>query len=94
MFPQSTESDGRSGHTGAARVGKWTYTPAPTDWAQDKSATLHDEEQEVDLHYSSSIFEEFLEAMSRIQNDFNQRSQDVARFKTAVGERCGQMSRV
>ncbi|MET9962208.1 hypothetical protein ABZ128_24660 [Streptomyces sp. NPDC006326] len=75
-------------------MGKWTYTPGSTGWAPDTSATLQHEGQEVGLHYSSSIFEDFLEAMCRIQNEFNLRSQEVAPFTTPVGDCSGQMSRV
>ncbi|MET9887351.1 hypothetical protein ABZZ20_30280 [Streptomyces sp. NPDC006430] len=71
-------------------MGNWTYT----GWTQDKSATLLHEGLEVDLHYTSTIFEDFLEAMSRIQSDFNRRSPEVGPFKTTVGEPTGQISRV
>ncbi len=94
MFSPSADGGECNGHTGATTVGKWTYTPVSTSWDPDKSATLQHEGQEVPLHYSSSIFEDFLQVMSRIQNEFNRRSQYATPFTTSLGERSGQMSRV
>ncbi|MFJ6718660.1 MULTISPECIES: hypothetical protein [unclassified Streptomyces] len=78
-------SAGRYGHvvgTEGARVGEWTYT----GWTPSKGATLRNEGCEVDLHYSSSIFEDFLEEMSRIQNEFRRRSPNTEPRETALGE--------
>ncbi|WP_133900082.1 hypothetical protein [Streptomyces sp. KS 21] len=94
IFPQSSEGDGRSVRAGATRVGKWTYTPVSTDWAPNESATLHREGREVDLHYSSSVFEDFLEAMSAIENDFGRRFQEAASVEPSVGEHSGRNSLV
>lgn len=93
-FPLSAENDGRDGHNRAAKVGKWTYTPLATGSTPDRSATLRSEGQEVDLRYSSSIFEDFLEAVHRIESEFNRRSQEAAPLRAPAGEYSGQMSRV
>ncbi|MER5810949.1 hypothetical protein ABT143_22630 [Streptomyces sp. NPDC002033] len=66
-------SAGNNGHGvggGAAKAGEWTYT----GWTPVKGATLCKEGHEVDLHYSSSIFEDFLEEMNRIQSEFSRRA--------------------
>lgn len=93
MFPLSADSDVRDGQIRAARVGKWTYTVSE-DPALEKGATLRHEGLEVGLHYSSSIFEDFLDAVFRIQTEFNRRSQEAAPLKAPAGERSGQTSRV
>ncbi|MFE6848406.1 hypothetical protein [Streptomyces sp. NPDC057686] len=89
ILPQGSESNGGSVRAGATRVGKWTYTPVSTDWAPNESATLHREGREVGLHYSSSLFEDFLETMSAIENDFGRRLQEAASIKPSAGERSG-----
>lgn len=89
---QNAESGECNGRTWAATAGKWRYKP--TGWDSGKSATLQHEGQEVQLQYSSSAFEDFLDAMSRIRNECNRRSQCVAPLKASAGERSGQMSRV
>ncbi|WP_079429021.1 hypothetical protein [Streptomyces sp. 3211.6] len=83
----------RDGQNRAARVGKWTYTPVSTGSALEKGATLQCEGLEVDLQYSSSVFEDFLDVVRRIQNEFNRRSQEAASLKTPAGECSGQMFR-
>ncbi|MFJ6721691.1 MULTISPECIES: hypothetical protein [unclassified Streptomyces] len=83
-------SAGRYGYvvgTEGARAGDWTYT----GWTPHKAATLRNEGREVDLHYSSSIFEDFLEEMSRIQNEFRRRSPNSGPSETAVGECFGEI---
>lgn len=90
IFPRSAESNAHRVRIGPTRVGKWTYT----GWTPDKTATLQHEGREVDLHYSSSIFEDFLESMSRIQNEFVLRSPDAGPFKKSIREGSGQISRV
>ncbi|MEU3407012.1 hypothetical protein ABZ766_24145 [Streptomyces sp. NPDC006670] len=75
-------------------MGKWTYTPVSTDSAPEKGATLRHEGLEVGLHYSSSIFEDFLDAVRGIQREFDRRSQEAAPRKAPAGERSGQTSRV
>ncbi|GHE58259.1 hypothetical protein [Streptomyces vinaceus] len=62
----------------AARMGKWTFTPASSDRAQGETAALHHEGRKIELNYSSSIFEDFLEAMSSIRHEFNRRSHGTA----------------
>ncbi|MEU8432548.1 hypothetical protein AB0F18_06475 [Streptomyces sp. NPDC029216] len=74
-------------------MGKWTYTPVSPGSALEKGATLQHEGLEVDLHYSSSIFEDFLDVVYRIQNEFNRRFHEAAPLKTSVAERSGQMFR-
>ncbi|MFJ5551185.1 hypothetical protein [Streptomyces sp. NPDC093225] len=94
MFSLSTGSDAVDGQTRTARVGKWTYTPVPPGAAEETDATLHREGLEVNLHYSSSIFEDFLDTVFRIQDEFNRRSQEVAALKAPTGESRGRMPRV
>ncbi|MFJ3925423.1 hypothetical protein [Streptomyces sp. NPDC090022] len=48
----------------------------------------------MDLHYSSSVFEDFLEVMSAIQSDFVRRSQEMAAVKPSPGELSGRPSLV
>lgn len=94
IFPRVPEEDGHGVHAGGTRVGKWTYTAVSAGWAFHESATLHREDQEVDLHYSSSVFEDFLEAMSAIENDFTRRFQEAAVVEPSTGERSGRNSLV
>ncbi|WP_329199150.1 MULTISPECIES: hypothetical protein [unclassified Streptomyces] len=75
---------------GTTRAGKWTYT----SWTPDKGATLRSQRREVDLHYSSSIFEDFLEAMNRIQDEFSRRSPLTGPAETVVSECSGEIPRV
>ncbi|MGW7189813.1 hypothetical protein [Streptomyces sp. NPDC054838] len=90
MFPQRTECVGDDLGTRATRAGKWTYTA----WTPEKGATLHQEGQQVDLHYSSSIFEDFLETMNRLQADFGRRSSDAGPGPSGIStdERPGKTS--
>ncbi|MFF0216634.1 hypothetical protein [Streptomyces vinaceus] len=78
IFQRHAEEGGDLADPGAARMGKWTFTPASSDRAQDETAALHLEGLKVELNYSSSIFEDFLEAMSSIRHEFDRRSQDEA----------------
>lgn len=97
MSPLSADDGVRDGRIRAARAGKWTYTPVSQDPAPEKGATLRHEELEVGLHYSSSIFEEFLVAVGRIQTEFHRRSQvnqEAAPLTAPAGERPGRTSRV
>ncbi|MFD2121186.1 hypothetical protein ACFSNO_18590 [Streptomyces cirratus] len=50
----------------------------------------------MDLHYSSSIFEDFLEEMNRIQDEFSRRSPGTGPGPsgTAVSECSGAVPRV
>ncbi|MBW5481087.1 hypothetical protein [Streptomyces bambusae] len=76
-------------------MGKWTYTPAPTDsWASNENARLHREGRDVDLHYSSAVLEDFLEAMSAIEDEFDRRSREAAPFGNSVVERLERISGV
>ncbi|MFD0380369.1 hypothetical protein [Streptomyces sp. NPDC127112] len=95
MFPGGAQSDVRGGHGGAAKAGKWTYTPVPAGSAPEQGATLRCECEglEVDLQYSSSVLEDFLDVVGRIQTEFNRRSQEAARFRTAADECSGRMFR-
>ncbi|MFH7593583.1 hypothetical protein WDV06_00560 [Streptomyces racemochromogenes] len=75
-------------------MGKWTYTPVPAGSAPERGATLRCEGLEVDLQYSSSVLEDFLDVVGRIQTEFNRRSQEAAPFRTAAGGECsGRMFR-
>ncbi|MEU3722240.1 hypothetical protein [Streptomyces sp. NPDC031705] len=97
VFPRGTaEEDGQRGsiHSGATRVGKWMFTPPTTGWGETGNATLGHEDLEVDLLYSSTIFEDFLRAMSVIQIEFADRLGNTAASATAVGECSGGSSRV
>ncbi|MET8752061.1 hypothetical protein ACFXPI_03760 [Streptomyces sp. NPDC059104] len=75
-------------------MGNWTYTAVSAGWAMHEGATLHRDGKDVDLHYSSSIFEDFLEAMSAIENDFTRRFQEAAVVEPSAGERSGRNSLV
>ncbi|MGO4456936.1 hypothetical protein AB4039_06335 [Streptomyces sp. M-16] len=94
MFPRVPEGDGRSAHADGTRVGKWTYTAVSAGWAMHEGATLHHDGKDVDLHYSSSIFEDFLEAMRAIENDFTRRFQEATVVEPSAGERSGRNSLV
>lgn len=95
-LPGTAEGEGRrdSFHSGATRIGKWMFTPPSTDSGETRNATLGHESLEIDLRYSSSIFEDFLHAMSMIQDEFSRRSAPTALPATALGERSGGSSRV
>ncbi|MFG2715059.1 hypothetical protein ACGFX2_31530 [Streptomyces goshikiensis] len=77
-FLRYTEEEGATVRRGAAPMGKWTFTPASSDRSQGTNATLHQDDLHVDLNYSSSIFEDFLEAINAIHHEFNRRSREVA----------------
>ncbi|ORT55904.1 hypothetical protein BKD26_29970 [Streptomyces sp. CB03238] len=59
-----------------------------------KSATLHNDSQCIELHYSSSVLEDFLMAMSRIQAEFDRRSQALEPVAVHGGEFPGQRCHV
>ncbi|MEU4953527.1 hypothetical protein [Streptomyces lavendulae] len=88
------EDDGPSVHADGTRVGKWTYTAVSAGWAFHESAMLRHEGQEIGLHYTSSILEDFLEVMSAIENDFTRRFQEAAVVEPSAGERSGRNSLV
>ncbi|KPI33702.1 hypothetical protein OV450_6410 [Actinobacteria bacterium OV450] len=88
IFLRSAGSRGQRVAVGAARAGDWTYT----GWSLRKAATLRNEGCEVDLHYSSSVFEDFLGEMNRIQNEFRRCSPGIGASGTAVGECFGEIS--
>ncbi|MEU6891080.1 hypothetical protein ABZ934_04650 [Streptomyces sp. NPDC046557] len=91
MFPQNAEGGGDGeGDTRATRAGGWTYTA----WTPEKGATLHQEGQKVDLHYSSSIFEDFLETMNRLQAEFGRRSSDAGPSGATTEEHAEKATRV
>ncbi|WP_406183316.1 hypothetical protein [Streptomyces sp. NBC_01006] len=78
----------------AARMGKWTFTPASTDRTQSETAALHHEGLTIELNDSSSIFEDFLEVISSIHHEFNRRSHGVAMSGMCADDRFRQDSRV
>ncbi|MFD7559964.1 hypothetical protein ACFV9E_36330 [Streptomyces sp. NPDC059835] len=96
FFRRSPEEDGGGGgfHIGTTRIGKWTFTPGSTGCSGIRNATLEDESLEIDLSYSSSVFEDFLRTMSMIQVEFDRRSGSTAPSTTPVDERSGGVSRV
>ncbi|MFF1558677.1 hypothetical protein [Streptomyces sp. NPDC058279] len=48
----------------------------------------------MDLHYSSSIFEDFLETMNRLQAEFGRRSSDPGPAGVTVAEHAEKTTRV
>ncbi|MFJ3203000.1 hypothetical protein [Streptomyces sp. NPDC086989] len=94
MFSQGMKDEGGSARAGAARLGNWTYTPASTPWAVDENGVLCHEGRDIDLHYSSTVFEDFLDAMSAIEYDFTRRFQGAAPAEPSVDERSGRNSHV
>ncbi|WP_405940964.1 hypothetical protein [Streptomyces sp. NBC_00207] len=96
FFRRAAEQDGQgdSFHSGAIRIGKWLFIPGSADSGVTRNATLEHETLEIDLSYSSSIFEEFLHAMSVIQVDFGRRLGITAASATTVGECSGGSSHV
>ncbi|MFE9932518.1 hypothetical protein [Streptomyces sp. NPDC005533] len=96
FFRSTAEGDGQGAgtHSGAIRIGKWTFIPGSGDCGVTRNATLEHESLEIDLSYSSTIFEDFLHTMSTIQVDFGRRWGHTAASPTAVGECAGGSSRV
>ncbi|MEU8837782.1 hypothetical protein AB0D97_01455 [Streptomyces roseus] len=78
IFHRRSDEEDVPVRPGVARMGKWTFTPAPLDRTQGETAALHHEGLKIDLNYSSSIFEDFLETMSSIRHEFNRRSYGAA----------------
>ncbi|MFE2480371.1 hypothetical protein [Streptomyces sp. NPDC059389] len=74
IFHRHSEEEDLLVRPGAARMGKWTFTPASSDRAQRESAALHHGGLKIELCDSSSVFEDFLEAISSIHREFDQRS--------------------
>ncbi|MFD9302092.1 hypothetical protein ACFWCB_05200 [Streptomyces sp. NPDC060048] len=93
---RTAEEDGQGGsfHSGGTRIGKWMFTPPSTHCGEMRNATLGHESLEIDLRYSSSIFEDFLHEMSMIQIEFDRRSGKATPSATVVGECSGGSSRV
>ncbi|MFE2143470.1 hypothetical protein ACFXA3_17305 [Streptomyces sp. NPDC059456] len=94
MFSQSVKGEGGSARSRGPRLGNWTYTPASTPWAVDDIGVLCHEGQDIDLHYSSTVFEDFLDAMSAIECDFTRRFHGTAPAEPSADERSGRNSRV
>ncbi|MFF8279657.1 hypothetical protein ACF05T_26675 [Streptomyces lateritius] len=92
----AAEEDGKGGsfHSGVTRIGKWMFTPPSTGCGETRNATLGHDDLEIDLRYSSSIFEDFLHTMSMIQIEFGRRMGNTAASATAAGECSGGSSRV
>ncbi|MGI5451089.1 hypothetical protein ACQEVM_36010 [Streptomyces sp. CA-243310] len=70
------------------------FTPPSTDCGETRNATLGIGGLEIDLRYSSSIFEDFLHTMSVIQAEFGRRSGATAPAATAIVECSGGSFRV
>lgn len=83
IFRRHTNEEALPVRPGVARMGKWTFTPASSDRTRGENASLHHEGRKIELNYSSSIFEDFLKAISKIHHEFNRRSQDVAASGTS-----------
>ncbi|OEJ35225.1 hypothetical protein BGK67_31455 [Streptomyces subrutilus] len=81
-------------HSGATRIGKWIFTPPSMGWGGTRNATLGHEDLEIDLRYSSTIFEDFLRTMSVIQVEFGRRLGNTAASAAAADECSGSSSRV
>lgn len=88
FFRRSAEGDGQGGrfHAGATRIGKWIFTPRSSGRSRTGNATLEHEDLEIDLSYSSAIFEDFLRTMSMIQIEFDRRSGNAAPSTTSADE--------
>ncbi|MFJ9641584.1 hypothetical protein ACWEPM_19515 [Streptomyces sp. NPDC004244] len=82
--------------SGATRMGNWTFTPGSTGLGLGPvaNATLQYEGKKIELNYSSSIFEDFLHAMSTIRSEFNRRSTPPTASGTRADEHAGMASRV
>ncbi|MEE1753566.1 hypothetical protein [Streptomyces sp. SP18CS02] len=52
------------------RMGDWTFTPAVAYSPQGSSATLRHGDQCISLRHTSTLLEDFLGAVGRIQADF------------------------
>ncbi|MFD3545512.1 hypothetical protein ACFWUW_07805 [Streptomyces sp. NPDC058655] len=85
---ETAQEDGQGGGfpSRTTRIGKWMFTPLSTDGGKTRNATLEHESLEIDLQYSSSIFEDFLHTMSMIQIDFGRRSGKAAPSATPARE--------
>lgn len=94
IFQGHAEGEGLPVRSVAARMGKWTFTPASSDRAPGENAALHHEGLKIELNYSSSIFEDFLETISMIHHEFNRRSYGVAASGMGSDGRVRQASRV
>lgn len=92
--PAGAGRRGGSIRSGVTRIGKETSTPRLTDRSETRNATWGHESLEVDLSYPSSIFEEFLHAMSVIQFECGRRPGRTAPSAPAVRECLGGSSRV
>ncbi|MFI5667101.1 hypothetical protein [Streptomyces sp. NPDC051704] len=94
IFHRHSEEEDLLVRPGAARMGKWTFTPASSDRAQRESAALHREGLKIELSDSSSVFEDFLEVISSIHREFNQRSGGAAVSEMCADDLPRQESRV
>ncbi|MFK0254934.1 hypothetical protein [Streptomyces sp. NPDC090445] len=76
-------------------MGNWTFTPGSSGLGPGLNATLQHEGRKIELNYTSSIFEDFLHAMSAIHSEFDRRSTPpAAPSATCVGVYAGMASRV
>lgn len=93
---RTADEDGQrnSSRAGATRIGKWMFTPHSVGWGGIRNATLRHAELEIDLRYSSAIFEDFLHTMSVLQIEFGRRLGITAASATAVDGCPGSSSRV
>ncbi|MFK0045089.1 hypothetical protein ACIQU4_13420 [Streptomyces sp. NPDC090741] len=94
IFQRRSDEEDLPVRPGAARMGKWTFTPASSDRAQGENASLHHEGLKIELNNSSSIFEDFLEVISSIHHEFIRRSHGVAVSGMCADGRLRQDSRV
>ncbi|MER5933726.1 hypothetical protein [Streptomyces sp. NPDC002054] len=93
--PAEDDAHGRHHlHAVPTRLGKWTFMPRSTGWPRAENATLQYEDLEIDLNYSSSVLEDFLETMRMIQIEFDRRIENTASSTTPVDEHSGRDSRV
>ncbi|MFJ7585913.1 hypothetical protein ACIQZO_00665 [Streptomyces sp. NPDC097617] len=79
---------------GGARMGKWTFMPASSDRTQGENATLHHEGREIELNYSASVVEDFLEEIGAIHREFDLRSRDAAASGICTDDQVRHDSRV
>ncbi|MFD7626681.1 hypothetical protein ACFV7Q_11715 [Streptomyces sp. NPDC059851] len=95
-FRRHAEGEGHASGSGATRIGSWTFTPGSSGLGLGPvaHATLQHDGRKIELSYSSTIFEDFLHAMSAIHSEFNRRSTPPTASGTRTDERAGAACRV
>lgn len=76
----------RTAGTEAVPTGAWALDPRSAEGVAESNATLHQEEDRIDPAHASSLLNDFLVLIGRIQADYHRLSNTVHASPTVRGD--------